>query len=223
MDRHAADLRAIGEAPPPEPRWRQSWFPRLDAAAAYVLLRERRPARLVEVGSGHSTRFFRRAARDGGFPLSITAIDPAPRADIAALPIVLLRRLLQELVLAPGPGPFEAVAAGDVVSLDSSHLLVPGSDVDLFFARVLPRLPVGCLLHIHDIFLPDDYPQAWDWRGYNEQQVLPPLLQGGGWAILWSSRWAATRLSERVAAGVAGGLPLPPGAVETSLWLERTG
>lgn len=223
MERHARDLRAIGEASPPEPRWRQSWFPRLDAAAAYVLLRERRPARLVEVGSGHSTRFFRRAARDGDFPLSITAIDPAPRADIAALPIVLHRRLLQELVLAPGAGPFEAVAAGDVVSLDSSHLLVPGSDVDLFFARVLPRLPVGCLLHIHDIFLPDDYPEAWDWRGYNEQQVLPPLLQGGQWAILWSSRWAATRLTERVAAGVAADLPLPPGAVETSLWLERTG
>ncbi|MEX0759706.1 MAG: class I SAM-dependent methyltransferase, partial [Tistlia sp.] len=221
MERHAPALRAIGDAPPSAPRWRQSWFPRLDAAAAYVLLRERRPRRLVEVGSGHSTRFFRRAAQDGDFALAITAIDPAPRADIAALPITLHRRLLQELVLAPGPGPFDGLGAGDVVSLDSSHLLVPGSDVDLFFGRVLPRLPLGCLLQIHDIFLPDDYPPAWDWRGYNEQQVLPPLLQGGGWRILWSSRWAATRLSERVAKGVAGSLPLMPGALETSLWLER--
>lgn len=219
--RHAAALRAIGgsaaEAPPPEPRWRQSWFPRLDAAAAYVLLRERRPARLVEVGSGHSTRFFRRAAADGGFELAITAIDPAPRADIAALPITLHRRLLQET----GPEPFAALAPGDVASIDSSHLLVPGSDVDLFFGRVLPRLPLGCLLHVHDIFLPDDYPEAWAWRGYNEQLALPPLLEGGAWAILWSSHWAATRMAGAVERSVAGALPLPEGAFETSLWLER--
>ncbi len=217
MERHAGALLAIGAEPPPAPRWRQSWFPRLDAAAAYALLRERRPARLVEVGSGHSTRFFRRAAQDGGFDLALTAIDPAPRADVAALPITLHRRLLQET----GPAPFEGLAAGDAVSIDSSHLLVPGSDVDLFFGRVLPRLPVGCLLQVHDIFLPDDYPESWDWRGYNEQQVLPPLLESGDWALLWSSRWAATRLAERVAAGVAGHLPLPEGAFETSLWLER--
>lgn len=219
LDRHADALRAIGGAAPPEPRWKQSWFPRLDAAAAYVMLRERRPRRLVEVGSGHSTRFFRRAARDAGFELDICAIDPAPRADIASLPITLHRCLLQEL----GPAPFAGLGEGDVVSLDSSHLLVPGSDVDLFFGRVLPLLPAGCLLQIHDIFLPDDYPESWDWRGYNEQLALPPLLLGGGWAILWSSHWAATRLSERVARGVAGGLPLVPGALESSLWLQKLG
>ncbi|SMF09290.1 hypothetical protein SAMN06265365_10294 [Tistlia consotensis] len=219
VERYGEALRAIGDAPPPEPRWRQSWFPRLDAAAAYVLLRERRPPRLVEVGSGHSTRFFRRAARDGGFGLALTAIDPAPRADVAGLPITLHRALLQQV----GPAPFEGLRAGDAVSIDSSHLLVPGSDVDLFFGRVLPRLPIGCLLQIHDIFLPDDYPESWDWRGYNEQQVLPPLLESGDWAILWSSRWASTRLAEAVARGVAGSLPLMPGALETSLWLERVG
>ena len=67
---------------PAEPRWNQDWFPRLDAAAAYVLVRETRPRRIVEVGSGHSTRFLRRAIRDGGLPTAFTAIDPAPRADI---------------------------------------------------------------------------------------------------------------------------------------------
>lgn len=217
LDDYAAALSAIGEAPPPEPRWNQSWFPRLDAVAAYMLLRERRPRRLVEVGSGHSTRFFRRAAKDGGFALEITAIDPAPRADIAALPIVLHRHLLQET----GPAPFDAIRSGDVVSIDSSHLLLPGSDVDLFFGRVLPRLPVGCLLQIHDVFLPDDYPPSWDWRGYNEQQILPPLLESGDWAILWSSRWVATRLADAVTRSAAHTLPLMPDAFESSLWLER--
>src|SRR5512143_974364 len=32
-------LLAIGDAPPPAPRWTQSWFPRLDAATAYALVR----------------------------------------------------------------------------------------------------------------------------------------------------------------------------------------
>ena len=32
------------------------------------------------------------------------------------------------------------------------------------------------LLHVHDIFLPDPYPAAWDWRGYNEQAAVAPLI-----------------------------------------------
>ena len=55
-------------------------------------------------------------------------------------------------------------------SSNSSHILMPGSDVDILFNRVLPRLPAGALVHIHDIFLPFDYPAIWGWRNYNEQQ-----------------------------------------------------
>lgn len=87
IDRHAASLEAIGDAPPPQPRWAQGWFPRLDAATAYTIVRDRAPARIVEIGSGHSTRFMARAIADGGLATRLTAIDPAPRADIAALEI----------------------------------------------------------------------------------------------------------------------------------------
>ncbi|MFX7914564.1 class I SAM-dependent methyltransferase, partial [Acinetobacter baumannii] len=81
---------------------------------------------------------------------------------------------------------FAALAAGDVLFIDSSHVLMPGSDVDLLFNQVLPRLKPGVLVHIHDIFLPDDYPASWGWRGYNEQQGVACLLQGG-WRLLWAS------------------------------------
>jgi predicted O-methyltransferase YrrM len=80
IEQHAADLEKIGAAPPPAPRWNQDWFPRLDAAAAYAMVRALRPRRIVEVGSGHSTRFMARAVEDGGLPTQILAIDPAPRA-----------------------------------------------------------------------------------------------------------------------------------------------
>ena len=69
IDGLEADLAALGHEPPPSPRWTQDWFPTLDAAAAYAIVRGRKPKRIVEVGSGHSTRFMKRAADDGGHPV----------------------------------------------------------------------------------------------------------------------------------------------------------
>src|SRR3546814_14308293 len=79
IDRHGDIVERFAEAPPPLPRWRQDWFPGLDGAAAYALVRQTRPARIVEVGSGHSTRLLARAVIDGGLPTAILCIDPAPR------------------------------------------------------------------------------------------------------------------------------------------------
>ncbi|MFO0295953.1 MAG: class I SAM-dependent methyltransferase [Rhodospirillales bacterium] len=213
---HAPDFARFGGAPP-APRFEQDWFPRLDAVAAYTLLRTRRPARVIEVGSGHSTRVMARAVADGGLATRILAIDPQPRADIAGLGIELLRRPVQHA----DPALFAALGPGDVLFVDSSHVMMPGSDVDLLFNGAMAALPSGALVHVHDMFLPDAYPAGWAWRGYNEQNALAPLLAGGGWRILWSSRYLATRLAADLAASPIAALPLPPGAFETSLWLER--
>ncbi|MGF1641349.1 MAG: class I SAM-dependent methyltransferase [Rhodospirillales bacterium] len=217
VDGYADDLLAIGAAPPPAPRWRQDWFPRLDAACAYALLRQRRPGRLVEVGAGHSTRFFARAVADGGHATRIVVIDPAPRADLGGLAIEILRGTLQRV----GEAPFAALAAGDVLSIDSSHILMPGTDVDTLLNRVLPALPSGVLVQVHDVFLPDDYPPTWSWRGYNEQLAVAPLLLGGGWRPLWSSRYVTTRMTAALDGTVVAHLPLAPNAFEASLWIEK--
>ncbi|HYL25691.1 MAG TPA: class I SAM-dependent methyltransferase, partial [Burkholderiales bacterium] len=160
----AADLTAIGAGAPPAPRWDQDWFPRLDAAAAYAMVRMTRPARIVEVGSGHSTRFLARAVRDGGLGTQITAIDPAPRASISGLQVRCLRQPVQACAL-----EVFNLAPGDILFIDSSHQLKPGSDVEFLLDRVLPRLASGVRIHFHDIFLPDEYPAQWAWRRYNEQ------------------------------------------------------
>ena len=217
MDRHAEALAALG-GDPPAPRWAQSWFARLDGAAAYVLVRDRRPPRIVEVGSGHSTRFLARAAADGGLEVAITAIDPAPRADLAGLSVDFIRNTVQ----AAGLEPFIALQSGDMLFIDSSHVAMPGTDVDFLFSRVLPALPAGVLVHIHDICLPDDYLPAWRWRGYNEQQMAAALLAGGGFRPLFASHYVASRMSDKVAGSAAGRLLLPDGTPETSLWLEKT-
>ncbi len=218
MDRYGDDLRAIGPDRPPEPRWNQDWFPRLDAAMAYIQVRDRRPRRIVEVGCGHSTRFFCRAVADGGFAADVIAIDPEPRAALAGLPgLRRIDRPVQEV----GPGPFTSLAAGDILSVDSSHKTTPGGDVDFLMNAVLPALPAGVAVHFHDMFLPDGYPASWTWRGYDEQAAVEAMIAGGGWAIDFASHYTATRMAETVAAGVAGGLPLVEGALESSLWLEH--
>ena len=199
-------------------RWDQDWFPRLDAALAYLMVRRHRPRRLIEIGSGHSTRFVALAARDGGLDTAITAIDPAPRADLAGAGITLRREIVQRT----GLGPFRALGPGDMLMVDSSHILMPGSDVDVALNAILPLLPAGALVHFHDIFLPDDYPAAWAWRGYNEQTAIASLL-GSGYEVLFASHYVATRMAGAVASSVAGSLPLVAGAHESGLWLRKTG
>ncbi len=77
------------------------------------------------------------------------------------------------------------------------------------------------VVQVHDVFLPDDYPAEWDWRGYNEQLGVLPALQGGLWDPLFASHYVATRMAADVEACGAGRLPLCPGARESSLWMVR--
>ncbi|MFC6670659.1 class I SAM-dependent methyltransferase [Marinobacterium aestuariivivens] len=144
-------------------------------------------------------------------------MDPAPRADLQDLPIRLLRQPLQQVDLAL----FEKLQAGDMLFIDSSHLLLPGSDVDWLLNRVWPSLAEGVLVHFHDILLPDDYPEAWRWRGYNEQQGVAPLLSCGAAEPVWSSHYVVSRMAEVLAASPLSQLPMPAEAIETSLWLRK--
>jgi predicted O-methyltransferase YrrM len=209
-------LRAL-RGPAPEPRFDQSWFPRLDAAAAYAMVARTRPRRIVEIGSGHSTRFLVRAVRDQGLATEILCVDPAPRAPLADLPVRWLRCLLQH---APRE-IFAVLKPFDILFVDSSHVLMSGSDVDLIVNDILPRLARGVLVHIHDVFLPDAYPAAWAWRGYNEQTAIGALIQSPSWRLTFASHYLATRHPTLLSGGFLAELPLDDGAFEASLWLEK--
>ena len=73
-----------------------------------------------------------------------------------------------------------AVGAGDILFYDGSHRAFENSDVTVFFLEVLPQLPAGVLVHVHDICLPYDYPPGWEGRWYSEQYLLAAWLLGGG-------------------------------------------
>ena len=213
IEKFSGDLERIGSEPPPSPRWTQDWFPRLDAAAAYAIVRATRPRRIIEVGSGHSTRFLARAVADERLATRITAVDPEPRATLAGLTIDWLAMPVQRA----DPGIFSALEPGDILFIDSSHQVKPGSDVEFLMERALPRLAGGVRVHFHDIFLPDDYPAAWAWRRYNEQQAVARLLEAG-FVAEFSSHQA---LKRGVPQGVLARLPLAPGAIESSLWIHK--
>lgn len=159
----------------PQELWHNSFLPALDAAALYLLTASLAPPRYVEIGSGASTRFVRAAVDRYHLPTTITSIDPLPRHDIDALCHTVIRQPLEESDLTL----FQQLSAGDMLFADNSHHCFPNSDVTVFFLDILPNLPAGVLVGIHDILLPDDYPPSVASKYYNEQYLLAAYLLGG--------------------------------------------
>ena len=160
-----------------EPSWGpQRFFSSLDAVALYGMLVEFRPKRLIEVGSGYSTKFARRAILDHGLPTHLTSIDPEPRAEIDQICDRVIRQPLEEVDLSV----FDELQPDDFLFIDSSHRTFTNSDVTVVFLDVLPRLRDGVLVHIHDIFWPYGYPHEWNDRYYSEQYLLGAYILGAG-------------------------------------------
>ncbi len=197
-------------------RLEQDWFPRLDAVMAYNMVATAKPKNIIEIGCGHSTRFMNLAVQDFNIDCRFTAIDPSPRAKLPK-GVQYKNKYAQNIPI----GNFKKLRKNDIFFMDSSHILTRGSDVDFLLNGVLPNLAKGVKIHIHDIFLPYDYPESWHWRGYNEQQAVAALLNGGDWKILWSSTYAMKHHKNLLKQSGLLNLHLPQGAFETSLWLER--
>ncbi len=133
------------------------------------------PVEFIEIGSGFSTRFARRAIRDHALPTRILSIDPEPRAEIDSICDDVVRCPLEDVP----PTTFASVTAEDFIFIDGSHRAFQGSDTTVFFTEILPTLPPGTLVGVHDIFLPADYPVAWLDLYLSEQYLLACWLLGG--------------------------------------------
>ena len=155
-----------------EPSWTNGFFTGLDAVALYGIIATQRPRRYFEIGSGFSTKVARRAIRDQNLPTQVLSIDPSPQAQINALCDTVVRQCLEDVDTAV----FDQLEAGDVLFFDGSHYSFMSSDVVVFFLEILPRLRPGVIVHIHDIFLPYDYPPDWTDRYYTEQYLLAVAL-----------------------------------------------
>ena len=160
--------------------WSNGYFSGDDAVAAAAVVRAKRPATVVEIGCGNSTKMFRQAIAAFSPATRLVSIDPSPRAEIRGLPDELRLKSLMEVEL----DVFASLAAGDVLFFDGSHLVHPGSDTVHFFLEVLPSLKPGVYVHVHDITLPNDYPAEFLRRRYNEQYLLAVLLMNRDWEVV---------------------------------------
>jgi predicted O-methyltransferase YrrM len=157
-------------------------FAPFDAWLLEAFLRMLSPARLIEIGSGFSTLVSARVNRellDGA--VHITCIEPYPRPFLVdGVPGVSELRVekVQETPLEV----FEALSHDDVLFIDTSHVAKTGSDVVWLYQEVLPRLRPGVVVHIHDIFVPGEYPEDWvlDGRAWNELYVVRAFLAFNG-------------------------------------------
>jgi tetratricopeptide (TPR) repeat protein len=162
-----------------KPFWLNSWFPGLDGMALIQMLRRYNPRGFVEIGSGISTKFARQAVETYGLRTKLVSIDPQPRSEVDRLCDQVIRKPLEACDMRM----FEAMEPGDMLFLDSSHRAFQGSDVTVFFLEILPRVKPGVILHIHDIYLPDDYIGGHVRRLWNEQYLLATALLFGGSAF----------------------------------------
>lgn len=205
--------------------WKNLFWNNADALVQYGLVRARKPRRVVEVGCGWSSLLLSRAlgkneSEPGSAPAQVTQIEPYPRRELlATLPADWK---LHECILQRAPiDLFTTLEPGDILFYDGSHCSKAGSDVNWFFFEILPRVRPGVLIHLHDIFLPFDYPSEWifkDGRTWNEQYVLRAFLMNNPrYQIEIANRylWKHHRANvERLYAGVQS-------ALGCSLWMSK--
>ena len=152
-----------------------------DALACYCMIRHFEPNLVIEVGSGHSSRLIARAALENGHT-KLVCIEPHPSAALSA-GFPGLSRLVPQRVQEVDPTMFGELKANDVLFIDSSHVVCCGSDVNYLFLEVIPHLAKGVLIHVHDVFLPGEYPESWvkeKLRFWSEQYLLQAFLAFNG-------------------------------------------
>ncbi len=192
------------------------YFSSPDAEVLYTIVRTLKPGKIVEIGSGNSTRISRLAITDGQLKTTLTCVDPNPRMEVRS---IADRVIESQIEMVSDRGFLSALEPGDILFIDSSHCLQPGNDVVVLYLEVIPRLNPGVLVHIHDIFLPYDYPYRWlQDKGlrFNEAYIVHLLLTSrNDLEILWPAYYLQKTMSD-----FNQYFPNCGARVGTSLWLR---
>jgi hypothetical protein len=151
-----------------QPVYNNEFLPGLDIIGIYTIIQKYKPETYIEVGSGYSTKVAYRAIKDNSLNTQIISIDPCPRAEIDRLANKIVRVPFENTNL----DILFTLKENDILFIDNSHRILPNSDSLVFYLDVLPKLAKGVIVHIHDIYLPYDYPQFMCDRFYTEQYGL---------------------------------------------------
>ena len=174
--------------PPAEFVWGNGMYDTVEADVLYAMVRRFQPGRIIELGSGFSSLIIAAAARRNaqeGNPVRYTAYDPFARN--------FIQRGVEGLELRPESAldvplrEFEALQNSDILFIDTTHTVKLGSEVNYLILDVLPGIAPGVLVHVHDVFLPHEYPRGFLERRlyWAEQYLLQAFLaQNTAWEII---------------------------------------
>jgi len=152
-----------------------------DVEFLYQVIRFLKPKSVIEIGGGNSTKIIAEAlARNVSEKYSEgnvnhVCIEPYEMPWLERMPVVLHRSRVQDIDISI----YDKLDNGDLLFIDTSHIMKPGGDLVFLYNYVLPRLKQGVIIHIHDIFLPYEYPVEWLVERrvlWNEQYLLQSIL-----------------------------------------------
>jgi hypothetical protein len=194
-----------------------SYFSSPDAEILYAAISLYKPSQVVEVGSGNSTKLIRQAIIDQKLQTRVVAIDPSPRSDVEGLVDEFIRTNVE---FSGEANIAKRLGRGDMLLIDSSHEVRIGNDVAFLYLNVIPKLASGVFIHIHDIFLPYEYPQEfvvenrWAWC---EQYIVQAMLATGNqFDVLWAGHFL-----QRTVPDFGTYFPLMRGGRASSLLLRK--
>ena len=153
-----------------------------DAEYFYSLIRLIKPSKIIEIGSGSSTKIALMAVEktkeeDPEYSCDQVCIEPYEQPWLEQLPVTVLREKLEDVDYSL----FEQLNTNDILFIDSSHIIRPQGDVLKEYLEILPRLKAGVYVHVHDVFTPKDYKDDWIYdevKLWNEQYLLEAFLTG---------------------------------------------
>jgi hypothetical protein len=160
-----------------------------DAEFLYNLIRLKKPARVFEIGSGNSTLIAMKAIKNNQEEIPIykckhLCIEPYESPRLEKTGVTVVRQRVEDV----DKTIFSELSSGDILFIDSSHIIRPQGDVLFEYLELLPSLKDGVIVHIHDIFSPRDYLKEWvidEVRFWNEQYLLEAFLTcNRNWKVL---------------------------------------
>lgn len=193
------------------------YFSSPDAEVLYAVVRTFCPATIVELGCGNSTRIARLAIRDGALPTRLHCVDPFPRRDVVAYADELKRVPVEESDIVH---TVAKLCPDDILFIDTSHDVRPANDCAYIYGVLLPAIPTGVIVHIHDVFLPFDYPVRLafgDGATWGEQTIVSVMLQDtDAWEAIWPGYYL-----QRTLPNFARHFPHLKDGSAQSLWLRK--
>jgi hypothetical protein len=196
-----------------------------DAEYLYSIIRSLKPAKIIEVGSGYSTLMAIEATKanrqeNSGYQCKHVCIEPYEMPWLESSGVEVLRTKVEDISVEY----FQQLQPNDILFIDSSHMIRPQGDVLYEFLELLPTLPSGVIVHIHDIFTPFDYPEDWvkgHVRLWNEQYLLEAFLSFNKefrviGALSWLKHFHQTAIERALP-----GLRVNTDAIPGSFWIVR--